>query len=127
MGVEARLTGESADKMGGSRAILLLLLRISTGACLEWKGHFLKPSYQGQLVIKETVDGDYNFEPDKPSLLTTLEQQPLWREVGEEAARLLGGERNDRGGGRHGDGSECSPAPLSRGTVSPTRRRARLC
>ena len=30
-GVEARLTGESADKMGGSRAILLLLLRISTG------------------------------------------------------------------------------------------------
>merc|ERR1712038_1272008 len=62
MGVEARLTGEAADKMGGSRAILLLLLRISTGACMEWKGHFLKPSYQGQLVIQETVDGDYNFD-----------------------------------------------------------------
>ena len=34
----------------------------SSGACMEWKGHFLKPSYQGQLVIKETVDGDYNFD-----------------------------------------------------------------
>ena len=29
---------------------------------MEWKGHFLKPSYQGQLVIQETVDGDYNFD-----------------------------------------------------------------
>ena len=32
------------------------------GACIEWKGHFSKPSYQGQLVIQETVDGDYNFD-----------------------------------------------------------------
>ena len=29
---------------------------------MEWKGHFSKASYQGQLVIQETVDGDYNFD-----------------------------------------------------------------
>merc|ERR1711971_1019745 len=50
-----RRSRELRDKMGGNRSLLLLLLRISTGVCVKWRGEFSKPSYAAELQIEIVI------------------------------------------------------------------------
>jgi len=50
-------------KMGGKRSLFLpylLLILISTGACVKWTGEFSNPLYKGELQIQDK-NGSYHF------------------------------------------------------------------
>merc|ERR1711971_990698 len=96
-----RRSRELRDKMGGNRSLLLLLLRISTGVCVKWRGEFSKPSYAGELQIgngeqngedlfilrfssKQMVDGHFSKEPILNSYSLLLSTNPCgeaWAEA----------------------------------------------